>query len=147
MVRLVLDVSLHGILSDILVNQIRLFEDVLATLWSWHGYFTRTNAHFKIKVIMRNSSVKHSSWFTTKTRVVRCVVVKDRNDDINMPQWFFLACLNIQCLFDWRMWAFNNPNSLHVLCCGVLSSNPKDATDFFNYVRDKGWSVVRTDCR
>ena len=30
--------------------------------------------------------MKHSAWFTVNTRVIRSVVVKDRNADLFMPQ-------------------------------------------------------------
>ena len=48
---------------------------------------------------MRNMSMKHSAWFTANTRVVRCVVIKDRNaaylchNDLRLPVSIFNACL------------------------------------------------------
>ena len=30
--------------------------------------------------------MKHSAWFTANTRVMSCVVIKDRNADVLMPQ-------------------------------------------------------------
>ena len=45
-----------------------------------------TNTHFEIEAIVRNASVKHSVRFTANTRVVGCVVIKDRNVDVFMPQ-------------------------------------------------------------
>ena len=44
--------------------------------------------------------MKHSARLTTDTRVIGCVVIKDRNAHIFAPQGSSLACLNLQCLFD-----------------------------------------------
>ena len=44
--------------------------------------------------------MKYSARLTADTRVIRCIVIKDRNTDVFVPQLSPLACLNLQCLFD-----------------------------------------------
>ena len=75
------------------------------------------------------------------------VVMKDRNAEVLMPQWSPLACLNLHCLFDWRVRSFDQPNCSSVLCSEVLYSNVKNTSHFFKYLWHKSRAFIWNDRR